>query len=151
MLARRWWYAAIAGAGLAAALAWAFAPRPIQVEAAAVTVGHFETAIEEDGKTRLRDQYLVSAPLAGLLGRIALREGDQVAAGAVVATMTPANAPLLDERARREQQARLGAAQAQVHGAAAAVERAAMALRRAEHEWRRIDRLNLVEVLKTRE
>lgn len=141
MIARRWLYAGVAGAGLAAALGWAFAPRPIQVEAAAVTAGHFETAIEEDGKTRLRDQYLVSAPLAGLLGRIALREGDQVAAGAVVATMTPANAPLLDERARREQQARLGAAQAQVQGAVAAVERAAMALRRAEHESRRIEQL----------
>lgn len=141
MIARRWLYMGGTGAGLIAALAWAFAPRPIQVEAASVTVGHFETAVEEDGKTRLRDQYVVSAPLAGLVNRIALREGDQVAAGAVVATMRPAHAPLLDERSRREQQARLGAAQAQVRGAAAAVERAAIALRRAEHDFKRTEQL----------
>ncbi|MDQ1831618.1 efflux RND transporter periplasmic adaptor subunit [Massilia scottii] len=137
MIARRWWYVGAAGAGLIAALAWAFAPRPLQVEAAGVTVGRFETAIEEDGKTRLRDQYVVSAPLAGVVGRIVLREGDPVAAGAVVATMRPASAPLLDERARRELQARLGAAQAQARGAAAALERAAVALRGAERDARR--------------
>ena len=43
-----------------------------------MTRGHFETTIDEDGKTRLRERYVVSAPLAGLLGRVTLREGDVV-------------------------------------------------------------------------
>ena len=95
----------------------------MQVEAASVSAGHFETAIEEDGKTRLRDQYVVSVPLAGLVSRLTLRDGDHVPAGSVVANLRPAFAPMLDERTRREQQARLGAAQAQVQAASAALER----------------------------
>lgn len=138
---RQWITAGVALAGLAGALAWAFAPRPVQVEAASVTVGPFETAVEDDGKTRLRDLYLVSAPLAGLVGRITLREGDQVAAGAVVASMRAARAPLRDERTRREQLAQLGSAQAQVRAAAAARERAAIARRRADQDAQRSARL----------
>lgn len=141
MIARRWLYLGAAGAVLVGALAWAFAPRPLQVEAARVSVGRFETAIEEDGKTRLHDQYVVSAPLAGLVGRIVLREGDPVAAGAIVASLRPTYAPLLDARARREQLARLGAAQAQVGAAQAALERAGIAVRQAEHEARRTAQL----------
>jgi HlyD family secretion protein len=140
-MARRWLYGGAATAMLVAALAWAFAPRPLPVEAGSVSVGVFETAIEDDGKTRLRDPYLVSAPLTGLLGRITLREGDPVAAGAVVAAIRPAPAALLDERARREQQARLAAAQAQVGAAAAALERAALGARRAVDDARRTEQL----------
>jgi HlyD family secretion protein len=141
MIARRWLYLAGAAVALTGALAWAFAPRPLPVEVASVEVGRFETVIEEDGKTRLRDMYTVSAPLAGLVRRIMLREGDAVAAGEIVASMRPAHAPLLDERARLEQLARLGAAQAQVRAAVAAVERAAMASRRAAHEAARARQL----------
>ena len=42
---------------LGALLAWAFAPRPLQVEAAGVVQGRFEAGIDEDAKTRLRDRY----------------------------------------------------------------------------------------------
>jgi len=63
--------AAVVAVGL---VAWAFAPRPVEVEVATATRGHFEATIDEDGKTRLRDRYLVSAPLAGVVSRIPLRE-----------------------------------------------------------------------------
>lgn len=130
-----------AAMALAAALAWALAPRPVEVEAAAVSVGHFETAIEEDAKTRLRDAYTVSAPLTGLLRRIGLREGDAIAAGQEVARLQPSFAPMLDERSRREQQARLGAAQAQVRAAEAALEGAGIALTRARQDAARSEAL----------
>lgn len=68
----------LTAAGLAAVLlllAWAFAPRPVPVETATAAQGPFETFIEEEGRTRVRDRYVVSAPLAGVLQRIALREG----------------------------------------------------------------------------
>src|SRR5512135_3746822 len=98
----KWVYVAIAGLAAVAALGWAFAPRPVGVEVARATVGRFEAGIEEDGKTRVRDRYIVSAPLAGLLQRIELREGDAVKADDVVAVLTPMLSPLLDERTLRE-------------------------------------------------
>lgn len=126
-------------AGLA--LAYAFAPRPVAVETATATLGRFEARVEEDGKTRLRDRYLVSAPLAGQLARIGLQPGDAVKAGQVVATLTPVAAPMTDERTRREQQARLDTAQVRVRVAAAQTERAQVAVRQAETELRRTEQL----------
>ena len=122
---------------LAALVAWAFAPRPIGVEVATVAQGRFEAGIDEDAKTRLRDRYSVSAPLAGRLERIALREGDAVQAGEVLARLTPALPALLDERSLREQQARVDAAQARVQAAGARLERSQAALAQAQSDLRR--------------
>lgn len=141
MIARRTMYIAGAALGLAALLAWAFTPRPLPVEVAPVTVGTFETAVEDDGKTRLLDQYLVSAPLAGQLQRITLREGDAVAPGAVVAQLRPVRSPLLDERSRRQQEARLAASRAQADAASALLARAEVALRRARADYARSEQL----------
>ena len=113
---------------LALALAWAFAPRAVEVELAPVTQGRFEITIEEDGKTRLADRYVVSAPLAGQLQRSTLREGDAVAAGATVAVLTPVLPTLLDSRTLRELAARVDAAQANVERAGARIARAQVGL-----------------------
>lgn len=128
-------------AAAVALLAWAFAPRPVEVEVATVTQGHFETTVDEDGKTRLRERYVVSAPLAGLLTRITLREGDAVDAGAVVATLTPVLPPMLDERTLREQQVRLEITEAQVQRVNARVEGAKVALLQARNEVQRSEQL----------
>lgn len=140
---KKTWIALIAGtvAGLAL-LAWAFAPRPLAVELAAVTEGPFETAIEEDGKTRLRDRYVVAAPLAGTLARITLREGDAVEAGAAVASITPVLPAMLDARTRREQQLGVEIAQAQAQRAAARVEGAKVALAQARNALQRTEQLS---------
>jgi HlyD family secretion protein len=82
MKRKTWVVATLAGVALVAVLAWAFAPRPVEVELAPVEQGAFEITVDEDGKTRLAERYTVSAPLAGRLARIPLREGDAVAAGA---------------------------------------------------------------------
>lgn len=134
---------AFAGATLAAlaALAWAFAPRPLEVETAAVAEGPFEATVDEDARTRLRDRYVVSAPLAGRLDRITLREGDAVTEGLVVATLTPALSPLLDERSLRELQARVEAARAGVERASARLESAKVAVLQAGNEARRSEEL----------
>jgi HlyD family secretion protein len=136
------WIGAVLGAiATVAALTWAFSPRPLEVEVARVTEGPFETTIEEDGKTRLRDRYVVSAPLAGLVARIALREGDAVEAGALLATLTPVLPAMLDERTRREQQLRVEITQAQAQRAAARVAGANIALQQARNEVQRIELL----------
>lgn len=141
MIRKTRWMTAAAGAALVALLAWAFAPRPLAVEVARATTGPYEQAIAEDGKTRLRERYIVTAPLAGRLARIALREGDVVEAGAIVATLTPVFSPLLDERTRREQSSRAEAAQAAVRRAGAALARAKVTLEQARVELRRDEQL----------
>lgn len=130
---------ALVAVGLA--LAWAFAPRPIEVELASATEARFETTVDEDGKTRLRERFVVSAPLAGQLARIALLPGDVVEAGAVVATLKPVLAPMTDERTRREQQARVETGEMRVKLAASGIERAQVALRQADNELRRTEQL----------
>lgn len=112
----------LAAATLAAValLGWAFAPRPLAVDVAQAATGRYEQAVLEDGRTRLRERYALTAPLAGRLLRIALREGDAVAAGQVLAEIRPSPAPMLDARSRSELQARRAAAEAGVQRAAAA-------------------------------
>ena len=63
---------------VAALAVWALQPRPIAVETARVSQGVFEQAVSDDGKTRARDRYTISAPLAGRVERIRLRAGDAV-------------------------------------------------------------------------
>jgi HlyD family secretion protein len=143
MTMRKSTLAAAAGTTIAALalLAWAFAPRPLPVEVALATSGRFEAAIEEDAKTRLRERYVVSAPLAGRLERITLREGDAVAAGTVVARLQPVLAPLVDERTLREQQAQLAMALAGEQRAQAQTEGARVARRQAANEALRSEQL----------
>lgn len=103
----------IGGLAVAALIVWALQPQPIAVELAAVTKGVFEQSISEDGKTRVRDRYVVSAPLAGRVQRITLKAGDNVDEGQVVAVLTPTIPPFLDARAESEIIERVGAAEAQ--------------------------------------
>ena len=141
MQKKTWMVGAGAVLLLGALLAWAFAPRPVPVEVASVVQGRFEAGIDEDAKTRLRDRYSISAPLAGRLARIVLREGDAVQAGDVVARITPAMPALLDERSLREQQARITAAQANVQRAAVRIERSRVAQEQARNDLRRSEQL----------
>jgi len=107
----------IAGGLLAAAgiTAWLLIPAPVLVETAAVTKGRFVATVDEDGKTRVRERYVVAAPLAGRLSRIRLKVGDQVGVDDAVATITPSPAPLMEM---------LGTAEANLERAKAIVERA---------------------------
>lgn len=141
-LARRGMLVGVGAAAVLAALAWAFAPRPLVVESAAATVGPFEATIDEDGRTRLQQRYVISAPLAGQLARITLREGDTVEAGAAVATLLPSPAPMLDARSAREAAARVQAAQAQLQRADVRIERARVGVEQARTELRRSEQLS---------
>ena len=141
MKTKTWIFSAMAVVATGALLAWAFAPRPIEVEAARATSGLFETSIDEDGKTRLRDRYVVSAPIAGVLSRITLREGDSVEAGTTVAVLSPLLSPMVDERTLREQQVRVAISEAQVKHVDARIERAKVALLQANNDVLRSEQL----------
>jgi HlyD family secretion protein len=98
---------------VAALVAWALRPLPIAVEVAEVTRGPFEQTVVDDGKTRVRDRYVISAPLAGRVERIALDAGDTVRQGQAVALLMPTVPAFLDARTERELRERIGAAEAQ--------------------------------------
>ncbi|MCA3349684.1 MAG: HlyD family efflux transporter periplasmic adaptor subunit [Roseomonas sp.] len=121
----RWALVAVVVIAALASAFFAFRPKPIRVETEQVSRGRFEAVVEEDGRTRLRDRYVVSAPLAGRVLRLGVRAGDAVARGDLVAEILAAPSALLSPRARREIEERIGAAEAMLQQAGIMVERAA--------------------------
>ena len=131
--------AVVAGVGLAVVLA--LRPRPVPVDAAPVTRGPLIVAVQESGKTRVKDRYVVSAPTTGHLSRLSLDAGDLVAEGQTLAEIAPSASPLLDQRARAQAEARLGAALSAVNQAQAQTTRAAAGRELAERNLARVRRL----------
>ncbi len=126
---------ALAGLAVAAFLAWWAWPGPRVVETARVARGPVQVTIEEDGETRAIDRYGIAAPVAGRLLRVALREGDAVKAGQVVAEI----APLPLSAAERDLlEAKLEAAQAMRTESAGRVARAEADAAQAQREKARV-------------
>lgn len=125
----------------AAVIGWAFYPKATEVDLAEIRTGRFERSIEEDGKTRLRDRFVVSAPVAGRLARVTLREGDDIRSQQVVATLWPAAPVLLDERRLQEQREQVAAADAGVQRAQASTAKAEVALAQADADLKRNESL----------
>jgi HlyD family secretion protein len=131
--------------GLAAALVLAAAvatvlalrPRPVPVDVATATRGPLAVVIEESGITRVTDRFVVSAPLTGSLARVVFEPGDVVSGGDVLSRIVPSLSPLLDERARAQAEARLGASLSALGQARAQTSRAAVAVERAEQDLAR--------------
>jgi HlyD family secretion protein len=108
-------------------------PESIEVSAAKVERGPMQVTLDEDGETRIRDKFVVSAPVAGRLQRIVLDVGDSVMQGkTIVARLTTADAPLLDPRTRGELDAAVEAARAAVGQAQAERDRTTAELARAK-------------------
>ena len=95
------------------ALTAAFWPKPTMVDMGEVTVGTMRLTIDEEGRTRVRDAYIVSTPVAGQLQRVSVQPGDPVVRGeTVVAHMRPTNPAALDVRNREQALAAVAAAEA---------------------------------------
>jgi HlyD family secretion protein len=85
---------------LGGAIAWGLWPKPIQVETGIAARGPLTVRVSEEGKTKVRNRYVVAAPVAGKMRRVALKPGDEVKAGETVLTaIEPVAPPLLDPRA----------------------------------------------------
>lgn len=132
---------AVAVAALAALALWAFRPQPVAVEVREVATGRFEQTIDEQGRTSVRDRYTVSAPVPGLIERIALDAGDAVARGDVIAVLRPAPPALQDTRTQAELRERVGAAEAAALRARANEARASAAAELARQDYARAKRL----------
>lgn len=122
-------------AGFVLFLAWAFWPRPMPVDMATLARGAMHVAIADEGKTRVKDVYTVSAPVAGRVLRIEAEVGDTVVAGeTVLVHLLPSAPAFLDARALSEAQATVRAAEAAVELARAERSRAL-----AEVEYAKLD------------
>lgn len=122
-----------------ALLAYSFWPRPVEVDVAQASRGSLRVTVDEDGKTRIKERYVVSAPLAGRLQRIGLRAGDPVTAGeTLLAVIEPGDPALLDERSRAECEARVKAAEAGREQAKSKLGRSRVAYNLAGRELQRI-------------
>ncbi len=129
---------ALVGVVLAAILIWAFRPAPVNADFAVVERGSLQVTVEEEGRTRVRDRYVVSAPLPGRMERIELEPGDAVVADrTVVARFQPTDPTLLDARTRAELQARLRASESAIGSARAERDRIQAELTFARSELQR--------------
>ena len=121
---------------------FAFLPKPVIVEAVTITRGELQVTINEDGKTRIKERYIVSAPVTGKQQRIQLNIGDSVIAGkTLLTTIEPSESPLLDERTQSEKVARVKAAQSNCKQCEAQLNRVSGELQLAKSERERAQKL----------
>src|SRR5215831_14168812 len=132
--ARRW-VPYTGGVLLVALIVFGLWPRPVPVETARVSVGTLRATVNEEGKTRIKQRYVISAPVTGQMRRIPFKVGAEVQAGETVLVVIEALSPaLLDARARL-------AAEARRDSAAANLEKARAAHTFATSELKRFDKL----------
>ncbi len=129
---RRRWLPYVGGLLLLALIVAGMWPKPALVETARVSVGKLRTSVNEEGKTRIRQRYVVSAPVNGQLRRIPFKAGADITTQAVVAIIDPINPALLDVRTRALAAARRDSAAAQLERAKAQHKFASSELRRNE-------------------
>jgi HlyD family secretion protein len=149
---KRWIKILLVVAIVAAVGVWAFTPGAVPADFAAVERGTLQVTVNEEGRTRVRDRFVVSAPLPGRMLRIELEPGDPVVAGkTVLARFQPSDPALLDVRTRAELQARAKAAESALGGARADRERVRAELAFAQSELKRLRQLVDEKVVARRE
>lgn len=98
---------------IAAVFAWLMWPQPVSVDVTQAIIGPMEVTVEEEGVSRIREVFVVSAPVAGKVERSPREVGDRVIAGeTTVAAIRSADPPMLDARTRQESLAAVEAAKA---------------------------------------
>jgi len=113
---RRAWLIVIV-AVIILAITYGFLPKPVPVETAEVKRGYMRVDIEEEGKTRVMDRYVISAPVSGFALRIDFVVGDMLSKGQTITALEPLRSSVLDPRSRAEAEARVSAAEAALNSA----------------------------------
>ncbi len=127
-------------------------PRALPVESGAVTRGPLVVTVDEEGMTRVRNRYVISATVAGQLQRIDWKAGAPVKAGeTVLATLESSGADFLDARSLAQAEARVRAAAAARDGAEAQRARAVAAAKLAAAEFERNRQLQAQNVVSPQE
>ena len=120
--------------GLVGVALW---PRTVTVDLARVSRGALVVTVDEEGRTRVRDRFVVAAPVSGRLLRIELDPGDRVERGTTIARLQPEAPALLDARTYAESVAAVDGAEAALDHARAEERRAHAALTQAHRELSR--------------
>ena len=130
-------------AAVVALLVLALRPQPIEADFTKVLRGPLQITLDEEGKTRVRDRYMVSAPVAGRVSRIEHEPGDSVDAGrTVLARFYPSAPQLLDNRARAIAEGRVKAAEATLEKQRVELLRAQAEQRHARVEFERSEKMH---------
>jgi HlyD family secretion protein len=120
-------------------LAWrAMREQPVVVDTGLVRRGTLQVTVDAEGKTRVRDRYVLAAPVTGRLHRIDVPEGTHVRAGDVIARIAPVP---LDVQGIRQAEARVAAARSLARDADARVQQARAVLAQERRSAQRIERL----------
>ena len=109
----------VAAAVVVIAIALSLLPDAIEADLAKADRGDVRTEVVDEGRTRMHDVYVVSAPITGRVLRVEVEPGDAVAAGAILARMSRAAAGFLDTRSDLQARAGVTAAEAQLRSAEA--------------------------------
>lgn len=128
-----------AGLAALAVVVFLLSPDPVAVEVAVVDRGPLEVTVDEDGRTRVRDRYTISAPVTGRMERLMCEAGDPVAEGEVLALIHPLP---LDTRAQEQAVERLRGAEATRDAARARLEQAETARARARRTLERLQQVH---------
>lgn len=128
---------------LAGAAWWGLREEPQQVDTATVAEAPMQVTFREEGRTRVKEVYAVSAPITGHLARTVIEEGDAVEAGkTVVAAIHPLDPPLIDRRVEAELLATRDAARSAVGIANSELRRAQATLELSEDQLARALKLS---------
>ena len=117
---------------------YGFLPKPVAVELVAIARGPLRVTIEEEGRTRLKERFVISAPVSGYMTRTNLKVGDSLRKGQLLARLEPLRSQPLDSRSREEGAAAVLAAQA---GYRAAQEKEQAARADVEYIEKRVERI----------
>lgn len=117
MKRNRWFLIIAVAAAVLLAIAYGFMAKPVSVDIVKVSRGPMSITIEEEGKTRVRDRFVISAPVSGYLRRITLKAGDHVKAGQTVLELEPLRSNVLDPRSRAAAEAAISSAKAALKAA----------------------------------
>ena len=127
---------------LAAGLAFAFWPRPVPVDFVTAERGPLVVTVGDEGETRVRDVFVLSAPVTGFMRRIDLDVGDQLVADVTeIARIEPIDPSFLDVRSAAQAEAAVEAGEAALALASAEAEMASAELDFADSELQRARRL----------
>jgi HlyD family secretion protein len=139
------------GLGIAALIVWALLPQPVPVDMAAIKRGPLEVTVEDEGITRIREVYTVSAPIGGKMLRSPREVGDDVQANkTLVASIEPSAPTFLDVRSQRVNQAAVQAAQAAVDLADANIKQAKAQLEFTRNDLTRAEKLAVSKSISAR-
>src|SRR5581483_418981 len=138
----RWLVTGGVAAVAAGAIGFLFWPRPVEVDVASVRTGTLVETVSDQGVARVRESYVVSAPVKGQLERLPLEIGDRVVANkTVVARIRPTLPEFLDPRTRAQAQSAVDAARSAVDSAIAQRNRLRAEATRTRDLWRRVSTL----------